>query len=395
MKKALPFFSPILYIRIITQSTGGFLMKKKMCFVSSLMALSCASCLQADASDAQIRSLDSRITALEQKKSANSMVNPSGRPQVRDGANLFFMGDFLVWQAHENGLEYAVKVSADKPVTTVLKNSSTQNMHFDWNCGFRVGLGWNTPHDGWDLLAKWTWFQNNASRNTNVDSDSLLLPTNVYQPGDADVEGFGSSQARWHLHLNMIDLEMGREFFVSKWMTLRPFISLRSAWIYQKGSTLFTGSRPVVSQRGTLLKGDNDFWGIGPRVGLNTDWGLGWGFSLFGNASASLLYGFFDVTSYQRQLFSGSSDKELVNNTDSVRVGRAISEIALGLRYDTMFADDHCHLGVQAGWENLMFFGQNQFRHFSGVTSDNAGASYGNQGDLTIQGWTLAVRLDF
>lgn len=370
-------------------------MKQKTFFISSLLALACGNHLQADTTEAQMRSLDSRVSALEQKKNAGAMVNPSGRPQVRDGANLFFLADLLVWQAHENGLEYAVKTDASEPVASALNHSSTQNMHFDWNCGFRVGLGWNTPHDGWDLLVNWTWFQTKGSRNTNVDSDSNLVPVNTYQPAGATTLGFGSSQARWRLHLNMIDLELGREFFVSKWMTLRPFISIRSAWVNQKASTLFTGSRPTVDQRGSLMKGDNDFWGIGPRVGLNTQWGLGYGFSLVGNGGVSLLYGFFDIDSHQRQLFASGASTQVVDNGDSVRVGRAISELALGLRYDVMFANDHCHFGIQAGWEQLMFFGQNQFRHFYGTSIDNAGASFGNQGDLTVQGWTLAGRLDF
>lgn len=369
-------------------------MKKHTIGISSLLALSCiCSTLSADVSDAQMRSLENRVNALEQKKSATNALNPSGRPQVRDGADLFFTADLLIWQAHENGLSTAVKAQSPQPAASALYRSSVKNMEFDWDPGFRLGLGWNTPHDGWDLGVNWTWFQTKAKQNVNVNSDHILLSTDTYPLAQAGIDGYRSLSSNWRLHLNLLDLNLGREFFVSKWMTLRPFVGLRSGWIFQNMNETYGEATPVVSQTGTYMKRKCNFWGIGPRAGLDTQWGLGYGFSLFGNASAALLYGFYESTNYQTQVFSGSSN-DAVSNTNSVRVGRAITELSLGVRWDTMFGDDRCHFGIQAGWENLMFFGQNQFSHFIG-TSNNAGSYVSNQGDLTIQGWTLSGRLDF
>lgn len=371
-------------------------MKKYTIGISSLLALSCigSSSLRADVSDAQMRSLENRINTLEQKKSATNALNPSGRPQVRDGADLFFTADLLVWQAHENGLGYAIKAQTPQPLSSALYKSSVKNMEFDWDCGFRLGLGWNTPHDGWDLGVNWTWFQNKAKGAANVNSSHILLPTNAYAPADIPLTGFSKATSHYRLHLNLLDLDLGREFFVSKWMTLRPFISLRSGWIYQNTHATFCEGVPSTSLTGSFLKAENNYWGIGPRMGLNTQWGLGHGISLFGNAGASLLYGFFHLENYQKQILGGSSN-DAVTNKDSVRVGRAISELALGVRWDTMFADDRCHFGIQAGWEHLMFFEQNQFKKFSGTTSASSGNYVNSQGSLTIQGWTLSARLDF
>jgi len=373
-------------------------MKKNTISMGSLLALSfvCSSYLQADVSDAQMRSLENRVNALEQKKNGSNLLNPSGRPQVRDGADLFFTADWLIWQAHENGLGYAVKAEAGQPVETALYNSSVKNMEFDYDFGFRLGLGWNTPHDGWDMGATWTWFQNHAKKNKSVGAAYVLFSPTNYEPAEADFDGYRSSAANWGLHLNLIDLDLGREFFISKWMTLRPFIGLRSGWIRQNKQETFID--PIVAvgtaQTGTFAQGKNNYWGLGPRFGLNTQWGLGHGVSIFGNAGASILSGFFHVDTTQQQLFTGSYN-DAITNSDGYRVGRVISEIALGVRYDAMLADDHLHFGIQAGWEQLMFFGQNQFKQFVGTTPTNAGAYVANQGDLTIQGWTISVRLDF
>ena len=58
-----------------------------------------------------------------------------------------------------------------------------------------------------------------------------------------------------------------------------------------------------------------------------------------------------------------------------------------------VFFWERYHIGIQAGWENHMFFNQNQFIRF---TDSNAQASFfANQGDLTLQGFSARVRFDF
>jgi hypothetical protein len=193
----------------------------------------------------------------------------------------------------------------------------------------------------------------------------------------------------------LIDLDLGREFFVSKRLTLRPFIGIRSGWVRQRQRTTFGQAVSTTTQNGSYLQGKSNFWGIGPRAGLNTEWGLGRGISLFGNAGYSILNGFFHTDTYNAQLFSSGAHNDAVTNEDGFRVARSIGEIALGVRYDVMFDEDRLHFGAQVGWEQLMLFGQNQFKRFIGTSAANAGAFVANQGDLTIQGWTISVRLDF
>ncbi len=376
-------------------------MKHKHTFYfSSLLAASLmsTSIAQADVSEAQMRNLENRVNALEQKKSASGMINPSGRPQVRDGLDLFVTADWLIWQAHENGLSYVIK---DKSApSNSLSNSSTKDLSYDWDFGFRVGLGYNLPHDGWDLAATWTWFHDHAHGRTDVGYTRNLLPTwAVNQTGLDPNTGALKSHAHWKLRLNMIDLDLGREFFVSKWMTLRPFVGLRTGWIHQKLDVDYKHLTEdgVLSATADKYETDmkNNYWGLGLHGGLNSQWGLGAGFSFYGNAAVSLLYGFFDLHHDEEIILLSGSHVDVVNNSQSMRVDRAISELALGLRWDTMFADDRCHFWLQAGWEHLMFFGQNQFQKFLGMNASSLGAFVANQGDLTIQGWTISARLDF
>ena len=370
---------------------------KHIAFTTTLFTLTLGSLsyLGADVTDAQMRSLENRVSAMEQKKGSNAMVNPPGRPQVRDGADLFFTADWLIWQGHENGTGYAVKTKeVQANPTTTLYNSSVKNLHFDWDMGFRVGLGYNLPHDGWDLVAGWTWFQNKA-HGSSAEGDGTLYSANPYTPAESSALSYDSSRAHLNLKLNMIDLDLGREFFVSKWMTLRPFMGLRTGWINQSFHASYVGPSPATDISSIFARATNKYWGLGLHTGMNTQWGLGSGFSLFGNGAFSILNGFFKVTDYEKTNYTSGVSNDNISNQDGFRVGRVIAELAMGLRWDTMCANDHCHFGIQGGWEQLMFFGQNQFKHFTGSNTSNAGAYFANQGDLTFQGWTISARLDF
>lgn len=355
-------------------------MHKLLTSLSTFALVATSAALSADVNDAQVRNLENRVSALEQRKGASGMINPSGRPEVKDGADMFFTADLLIWQAHENGLSYVIKnKGAD------LSDSSTKELHYQWEPGVRLGIGWNTPHDGWDVCANWTYFHSKAQSHTHAGKGSLY-PVLIapYFSEDTAVGIPYSARSKLSFDLNMIDLELGREFFVSKWLTLRPFIGPRTAWIYQDMNVHYKG----FEEGNYRVDMSNNYWGIGVRPGLNTQWGLGCGFSFFGNTALSLLYGFFDVDQTQ-----SVSRTTYIDNNHSTRVGRAIAEIQLGVRWERMFADDRCHFSVQAGWENFMFFGQNQFDRF--VDDFNPGVFVANQGDLTIQGYTLAFRLDF
>ena len=372
---------------------------KKMWTTAAASLVAVTSVLNA-VDDAQVRNLENRVGALEQKKGANGMINPSGRPQVNDGADLFITADLLYWKSHVNGLPLAVESQSP---TSLAGDKDVKDLNFKWDFGFRVGLGYNIPHDGWDLYLNWTRFYNHAHKSVETDGDEFLYPSFFSADGLTDAAGthasFHEIEGRWHLHLNILDLDLGREFFVCKWLTLRPHMGLRTAWIKQK---LKTESEGLLASSGAVsnsafeyeLEAKNKYWGLGLLAGLDTQWGLGHGWSIYGNAAFSLLYGFFSIDAEEEYRTTASgSETTTLDVDDHYHADRAIADMALGLRWDHMFDHDRYHLGIQAGWEHHLFFGQNQFMRF--VDDAAPGVLLSNQGDLMITGWILNARFDF
>ena len=370
---------------------------KKMWPAAAASLVAFTSILNAAVDDAQVRNIENRVCNLEKTPCPGGCLNPPARPQVQCGYNLFVGAELLWWSAYEYGLDYAMST---KNVTTHVNNGDVEQMGNNYSWAFRFGVGYNLPHDGWDLQANWTFFNNEVKEHASASRAGGLYPTTVNPNSgfqDPQARAYADkANAKWDVELNIIDLELGREFFTSKFLTLRPHMGFRYVRLDQKFETTFeNGNSGWIGNSYKYSTNDtNNFWGFGLRGGLDSQWGLGGGFSIFGNFALSLLHGHFHVhqDAYRRTLANATKTK--VNDFNNrQRVGRAVTDLALGIRWDHMFEGDRFHLGIQLGWEHHMFWGQNQMYRMNN-TSQPALHSVGNN-ELTTQGWTFAARFDF
>ena len=370
------------------------------------------------------------------------VVNPNAKPYV-DCARAFVTIEGLLWNAHQDGLEFAIQ-NLEAPNLASAQVSTTNSSPFydstvlypksKWDFGFRVGLGYVLNHDGWDLYADWTHFRTTATKH--IESDIQIVPFRLYTLYSGIVSGAENAQgvpnllsppvtvnptvdsidARWKLHFDVIDLELGREFYTSKYLTLRPHIGLRGASIRQKYDLDYNGG--AFTENGIVLLDDvdfkNNFWGIGVRGGLNSLWhwgrSCGGDWSFYGNLALSLLYGHFDIE--QNETIENTSgvasitggDLNVLSTENSYRASRAMTDLALGLRYDYDCTDSAYHIALWLGWEHHIAFGMNQWAYYNSIvggshTVPSSPATYTNyapqDGDLTTEGWTLGFELDF
>ena len=374
-------------------------MIKNITFALATTLIAFSSYVHAD-TDSEIMALKQRVKTLEQKKEGSNRVTPPARPDVKDGADLFITADVLLWRAEEDGLEFAEETFQDTSKIQNLTDGRVLNPNFDWKWGFRVGIGYNMPHDGWDLYLDWVRFTSRDHKSNSVNPPTGAAATTLFASTGSNSAGGPSSNVQqasvhWNLKLNMLDLELGREFFVSKWLTLRPFTGLRSGWIDQKLSTDYINEVPSGA---TLETFDIDqrcrFWGLGIRAGLNTLWSLGCGWGIYGNAAISLLPGRFHINYEQdsTQVTVGTDSQHYTK--DHLNAARAVTDLALGLRWDTLTCDEAYHFAFRVGFEQHHFFGQNQFRNYN-YDSSARPVSRATLSDLTTYGVTAGFEFGF
>ncbi len=306
---------------------------------------------------------------------SSKMFNPNN---VQGDNHLWIDAEVLYWKAYEDDLSFGTTSDS----TTRIDHGHVQSPHFQWNWGGRLGVGIKLPkHDQWDLYTQYTYVHAEAARHVH----QTFFPSWM-----AGSSGYATSaKAHVDTNVNIGDLELGRTCGVGSWLTLRPFIGVRGLVIDQNVSFGYKG--------GTAAAGDtyhnhldSNLWAVGLRMGVDSLWGLGRGFSVYGNGAASLLSS--HLSSHQNEHFK-KAHTAFVNLKDTQNNVVPTAEIALGIQWDYLFHQDRYHFGFKFGWEFNVFFDQNRLVRF--VNHDNPGPWSRNDGDLGFQGLTFGMRFDF
>lgn len=326
-------------------------------------------------------------------------------PSLYDGG-FFVRGDFLYWRADTAGLEYASTSTLNQTENTIKGQLLGPNVK--WNPGFRVGLGYTfSSHDYWDLSAVWTHFQTTQTASkafnfslTNAFDNSFLIPW-----WGATILGAFADRAsvNWNLHYNVYDLDLGRNYFVSKTVSVHPFIGVRGATIDQKYHAKYHAllTQAPISEANTSFKATTGFWGVGAHIGSQLQWRMTQSFSLVGNVGGSLLYGDFKIKEKLQAFVSLGTPitKTLPTSIDEhITTGAFNIEALVGFQWEKFFYNNKYRLAITAGYEWSEWFSQNRLTKFD-VANSTLGQSADifarENGDLTLQGANFQVRWDF
>lgn len=342
--------------------------------------------------DMQVRNLENRVSALEQRRGANGMINPPARPVVKDGADVWLQAEALCMRATEDGVNYAIRSENEESFDGELKNIS-----YDWSWGWRAGIGYNLPHDGWDMLLNYTWYRSGESKSSRPDVDDSVIQTWTNPTDDVSDAIVNHAKGRISLHFDYLDFQMGREFFVSKWLTLRPYVGARGLWAHRNMTVKYRGGElgrdNFVETAKLKEKFNNRFRGGGLLTGLDTQWGLGEGWSVFGQFALSLLYGNHRLHEKQDAYSPEGVETRFAHVSDTWTMVRTMTDLSAGLRWDRLFDNDYYRIRLQLGWEQHILSGFDKDINF--VSSTRQGKFTMNQGDFALSGLAFQARFDF
>lgn len=362
------------------------------------------------------------------------MITPLGGPCVNCGLGYYLTADFTYWSAREQGLGLATITGFQTfglPTLGKIPTGKVIRPKTKWEPGFKVGAGIDFCHDGWDVFLQYTWFRQNDTSvtktqngtpnpttplETEMSKTGRTLYDNIWgvdgiiqfmnpSLGNVDITDtplvvqvpiFQTVSGNWKLHFNVVDLELGRNFYISRRITLRPHFGLKGMWEKQKLTLSFTN--PVlVDQLFVFTPTDsgamnNKFtsWAAGTCAGINTAWHITRSFSLLGDIAVSGLWQHVSVKRMDQESFdfnSTNSRFSITNVKDTYSLFTPVLETLLGLRFECWTEEATYHFGLDAGWESQIWFFQNQFyRVFSAEESN---------GTLGFQGLTVKARFDF
>jgi hypothetical protein len=221
-------------------------------------------------------------TALGEK----AITTASGLPNIEGGESSVYI-DVLLWKAKIDGTAYAAtnnRFSVAQPIEGYVKEEN-----LGWDFGFKIGVEKQLSYDHWSLWAEFTYFKTEGSSSVEGNIENAIIP--LKGPYSEAVQ-VANSQVRFNF-LNL-DIDLSRAYFVSKTVSLNPFVGIKNTWNVIKQEARFTRGIHLRKDTAAILD-QSKMWGIGPQLGMDTHWYIGNGFHGFGLFSASLLYSYFQI----------------------------------------------------------------------------------------------------
>ena len=355
------------------------------------------------------RSHDRKQTsnARQQKNGQFRQITPNAGPTVHNGADIFITANFIYWRAYQEGLNYATPApfnplwGYDNDATQV----SSGDIGTDWGPGFKVGLGLDTAHDGWQVYAQYTWnsFSDTGKIGYAPSTEDAAVAADaaskVVNPFDGSLFTSDNAEANWKLRFNKIDLMLARDFYLSQYLTMKPAAGLTGTWQTQTMSTEYTRTTtpyqigaaltpaPTVAaylQDDLAMKN----YGIGLRVGSDFTWYFTKQFSLFGDMYGNLYWTDYTTQTNKEVLHSPANElsKTYIDQSgDDYYSVKFAGEMELGLMWETYFCERDYHFAARVSWEMQNWFNWTRFSTSDAMTNK----------DLSFQGLNVKFRFDF
>ncbi len=338
--------------------------------------------------------------------------------------------EFLYWKPCQEGISYGSVYSLrvtdsfgfDSFDLMGCLDGTVKNPKFEWDAGFRVGIGYRLPCDCWEVGLRFTHYRTDncgSCISGQFDSypdfggdyalGSVFAPAystivDVYYPTDFEMWKVCTD---WKIHFNQVDLEFAREFLVGRCVTLRPYAGLRSIFIEERynidtvaqGTASGSGNEALDLKEYVKMK--NDFKGTGLIAGLQSTFGFGCGLAFYGNATGSLIYGEYEINQKDEITFvdgtsTGANSAVRVSHTkhDNHNCLLAGADIEFGLRWRQAVNCERNAFTLKLGWEHHCWFDYNKLRSLASPSFSNV-VDNSPSGNLYFYGIVFAATIDF
>jgi hypothetical protein len=314
-----------------------------------------------------------------------SDVTPSARG-CNNKTAFYFAGSFIYWKSGYTDMTISSRVQNPGAASSKRK---TINLDTQYDPGFKLGVGCNFHRDVWDMFLNWTWLQSNLTdkQHTHTPKMSTLLANLV--PAETTIYFTNNLKARWHFVFDTVDLELGRNFYISKYISIRPFAGLKGSWIHYNLKVAYknpvtVNNAPLQSSIHTQYK--EHTWGVGPRLGINSRWVLGKSnFAFLANTAGTILWEDFHPSSSTKFLNEQGTPAPIGKIHSHVQELNPVAEVFLGFDWGRRFGTK-VYMNLSAGYEMQYWWDQVKTSSFLDTRPDQ---------NLNLHGLTTTLRFDF
>ena len=332
--------------------------------------------------------------------------NYPGNVNVTNGWDVYGDVSYILWYTKQDGLDLATSghLFADDVWAPAIENGKVVFQDANYTSGFKIGVGANLNVDDWVVDLTYTYLRQETNTNSGAPSapageTGLFNVSNWFQSnyyGGQDVAT--SFTSKWKMHLDWLDLQFSRPYYLGRRLLVTPSAGLRASWIRQQ---LHVSSPNLYN----VYESDTDLpvvsgnhsgsWAIGPRALVDMRWLVAKGFRFEGNIGGSLLFTQFTKLSHRESNMNIDGDLSggVQVSISDYNCLRAMGEASLGIGWGSYFYQKKYHLDFGATYDFNYLWSQNMMRYLIGVS--NPFATGAAPGDLMLHGLDLKARFDF
>jgi hypothetical protein len=331
------------------------IMCKKLIKNFSLMGFSFASSILFAGMD-----MDSRVSQLESQmkevrtKTENETygaLTASNAPQLKDGCG-FFVGLGAVYQTAILG-QTDFGYTSNQNIGDLPFHGNFMEAKNSWAWGINAQVGYNMQHDQSYVALTNNYFDMSTTRKVSVSNPSKIDPTRMSDTFNSNAASDAVSD--WSLTYDLLGIEVGRDFFFSRYFSVKSSVGLLSSWIWLTNDISYTGAGNGTNSQ--YVEDKSNFWGIGPQVGTVMSFGLMNGFSLFADLKGALMYGRLRVQNYEKDTNTDNDNLNLKAYSHQIL---PYVTATIGLSYDMTTEGKGNHFKFRAGYNAQYFIGANQ-----------------------------------
>lgn len=337
-------------------------------------------------------------------RSAHTCINAETQ-QAEWGSSLELT--LLAWQAREEGLELAIKNNPRlTPSSSLLANVNGRvlDSSFEWAPACKATFIVDFPN-AWDLTNRWTYFYSKSTdtdhAEVNATTSSGFFPIWVLpQSGHASLDLFGTAKSTWQLHLNTADIELGYNAYVAKKLSIRLHCGIKGISVSQRFTALYSdgindGTVTLLPSKAHLK---NRCLGLGPRVGMNSQWRLTKGWSLLGDCAAAFALSSFSIRRYDSDAAINNSGSPVYSDQSTFHENfyayRPNLEALLGIGWENCYGKRQQYsISFKAAYEIQYFWDQNMMRRLAARQISFQSLSL--RGDLQCHGLDIMFGFGF
>ncbi len=319
--------------------------------------------------------------------------------------------DFLYWKPCVDDLTYGASVSPVDTSTTglSLRTIKYKNICPNWEPGFRITAGKDDVWCGMRLAASYTWINMNNSNHSSTQCGTSLpgwIESPLIHPALSGITDRHAIRGSWDATYQTWDVLFSFDLCGNRCYSFRPFFGLAGLIFDQSMKVALFDDDCRILADSVHMRWDNDYFGIGFKVGSHYSYQVCDGFSIFANASGTIV--------------SGDSDDKFNKNTqtsvglDGITLTRLTFEepscscqmipgyhLQLGIEYVSDMCN--CETNIRIGWEYLIWHNISNPRRFfdsgslaTGATTAFRDGTYSSQANTTTFGFHgLMVGMDF